>query len=267
LDNVDSASPAERGARERFLIITSGRAGSSVLCAVLAAAGADFGMPAEQTWSPDDGAFELTAVTRAAAWLTVANRIGPTKPLWPQRWRWDFARHRAKVHLKRALRAARFVKGPNLDLAVQPAVKFGYQPRIIVNSRAFTAQAMSLAQRSAHSDASVLEAIYLRTYKNALMWLLIYGGCVVDYDELIDLRRTEWAAALAAVTGLPAQAIVAARQARLNVSEPRTAELPALSAECERVHAMLREFSGQVVRPSHLAARSFARRLAGQEAA
>jgi hypothetical protein len=268
LNGANGTFPAERSPRERFLIINAGRTGSSLLCAVLAAAGADFGMAADQTWSADDGAFEQEAVTRAAAWLGTACRLGPTPPLWPQRWRWDFARHRAKSHLRHALAAARFVKGPNLDLAVQPAAKFGYEPRIIVSYRAFSAQAMSLAQRSAHSEATALEAYYLRTYKNALMWLLVYGGCVVDYDELVDPKETAWTAALSAVTGLAAPALAAARQARVDPRvRRRPARLPALSAECERLYECLRGFSGQAVLPSHLAARSSARRLAGAAAA
>jgi hypothetical protein len=268
LNGASGTFPAERSPRERFLIINAGRTGSSLLCAILAAAGADFGMAADQTWSADDGAFEQEAVTRAAAWLGAASRLGPTPPLWPQRWRWDFARHRAKIHLRRALAAAPFVKGPNLDLAVQPAAKFGYEPRIIVSCRAFSAQAMSLAQRSAHSEATALEAYYLRTYKNALMWLLVYGGCVVDYDELADPEESAWAAALAAVTGLAAPALAAARQARLDPRVVRRpSRLPALSLECELLHDRLRGLSGQAVPPSHLAARSMARRPAGAESA
>ena len=242
-----------RGPSERFLVVNSGRTGSSLLSAVLADAGADFGMPAVQTWSADAGAFEPAAITRAAAWFAVADQMGPTKPLWPRSWHWSFARHRAKVHLGRALNAARFVKGPNLDLAVQPAAKMGYLPRIIISYRSFPAQAMSLAQRSSWRDVTALEAYYVRTYKNALMWLLVFGGCVVDYDELTDPGETEWASALSALTGLPRLPMVAARQTRLDASRKQPASLPALSGECDRLYASLRELSGQLVLPGHVA--------------
>lgn len=253
LPHGDEEVGFERGRSERFLVINSGRTGSTLLSAVLADAGADFGMPAVQTWSAEDGAFEPSAITRAAAWFAVADQMGPAKPLWPRSWHWTLARHRAKVHLARALNAARFVKGPSLDLAVQPAAKMGYLPRIIVSYRAFPAQAMSLAQRSGWRDVTALEAYYLRTYKNALMWLLVFGGCVVDYDELTDPGETEWASALAALTELPRSAMIAARQVRLGPKRTRQAVLPVLSAECDRLYAAMRELSGQLVLPANVA--------------
>jgi hypothetical protein len=245
-----------RDQRERFLIVGAGRTGSSLLSAVLAAAGGDFGMPADQAWEVDGGAFEQAAVTRAAAWFAVADQFGAARPIWPHRWLWDVARHQAKAQLRRALAAARFVKGPNLDLAVQLTAKLGYVPRIVVSHRAFAAQAMSHALRSTNVNAVALEANYLRTYKNALMWLHVYGGCVVGFDELVDLDRSEWLDALAEVTGLPRQRMAAARRAQFTGREPRAVRLPSLSAECDHLHACLGKLSGRVVPPSHLAARA-----------
>lgn len=251
----DHPPTAEPGTPQRFFVVNAGRTGSSLLCAILAGAGADFGVPADASWSADDGAFETPAVTRAAAWFGKARQLSVEKPPWPRRWLWDIARHRGKHHLKRAL-AAPFVKGPNLDLAIQPAVKLGYQPRIIVSYRSFPAQAMSLAQRSAHRDVTSLEAYYRRTYRNALMWLMLYGGCVIDYDELVDVRDVGWIAPLAAVTRLAPESIAAARQARSRPGAAVGRPLPVLSPECERLYDSLRALSGRVVPPSRVALRS-----------
>ncbi|HTT80536.1 MAG TPA: hypothetical protein VMF86_12735 [Stellaceae bacterium] len=253
--------------RERFLVVGAGRTGSSLLCAVLAAAGADFGMPADQVWAADDGAFEHADVTRAAAWFTVADRLGAVRPLWPRRWIWDAARHHAKMHLRHALAAAQFVKGPNLDLTVQLTAKFGYLPRIVVSHRSFAPQAMSLALRAAGLDTRAIEAYYLRTYKNALLWLHVYGGCTVDFDDLIDPQKTQWLDAVAEVTGLSRRRMAAARAARLDPGRAPRHSPPVLSPECERLHACLCDLRGQVVLPSRLAARAPALRLASRQAA
>ena len=257
---------ARRDQPDRFLVIGAGRTGSSLLCAILAAAGGDFGMPADQAWAADGGAFEHPAVARAAAWFAVADQWGHARPVWPRRWAWDVARHQAKAHLRRAPAVAQFIKGPNLDLAVQLTAKLGYLPRIVISHRAFGAQAMSLALRSASVDAITLEPTYLRTSKNALMWLHVYGGCVVGFRELVNLERGEWFDALAEVTALPRQRLEAAR-ARLAKRDRRTMRPPLLSPECDRLHACLCELSGRVVPPSHLAARAPAHRLAAQHAA
>lgn len=261
MDVVSGEGLEGTGSQQRFFVITAGRTGSSLLCAILASAGANFGFPADVSWSADDGAFEQPAISEAARWFGTARLLCAEKPLWPRRWLWDLARHRGKRCLKRALRVP-FVKGPNLDLAVQPALKLGYQPRIIVSYRAFTAQAMSLAQRSAHGDSVVLAANYLRIYRNALMWLLVYGGCAVDYDELVDARQSGWIASLAAVTGLAEASIAAARQVRARPETGAPPPMPALSAECERVYASLCGLSGRVIPPSRVALRSLAKNAA-----
>ena len=47
----------------KYFIVTVGRTGSSLLCAVLADASADFGMKAPEDWDPRRGVMELRVLT------------------------------------------------------------------------------------------------------------------------------------------------------------------------------------------------------------
>ena len=59
--------------KRRFIIVGTGRSGSSLLAAILAGAGADFAMPSKQQWGRDGGGFEHPDFVRAYNWYERAN--------------------------------------------------------------------------------------------------------------------------------------------------------------------------------------------------
>jgi hypothetical protein len=243
---------------KRNFIITAGRSGSTLLCSILADAGADFGLPHISGWDPGGGTYEHRLIAQAAKWYRRAHEISPDRPLPPRKWAWTLVRHQGKHLLRRALRQAEFFKALHLDLAVQPASKLGYFPQIVVSFRAFVPQALSLAKMFSERDAGAQEAEYLRTYRNAMMWLFLYGGCVVDYDDLVDPACNRWITPLAAVTGLPATELAYARRARVRQQKfPLRPNGIEYSEATARLEATMRDLCGQLVLPSHIAVRAW----------
>lgn len=246
------------GERERFFVIAAGRTGSSLLAAILAEAGADWGMPAGLHWDESKGgSYEYPDIVKAAHFFRRAHDYAPIRPSGLARWPWAIARHRAKSHLRQALDKVRFVKAIDLDLAVQAAFKLGYFPRIIVNYRAFADHAISLSQMYAHRTVDMMERDYVRTYRNALVQLHLYGGCVVGFDELADPKRSDWADSLATVTGYAADRLLTLRQKWQRATPPSSAAAFALGAESESLFHSLNALAGRAIPISTQALRNW----------
>ena len=248
------------GERERFFIITAGRTGSTLLASILADAGADLGMPPTQEWDVSSGGdMELAEIRHAANNFRLAFERSPKKPAGTlSKWIWTHHISNGKRWTRRALTRARFLKAVNLDLAVPYAIKLGYFPRIIVSYRSFTDHAISCSQTLGSRSLSALAEDYARTYGNALFQIQTFGGCAIDYAELTDPNRVEWASALAEVTGLSADALLASRARRVNSLASSGRAPTALSESAERIYVHLEQYAGRAVPPSAQALRNWA---------
>lgn len=251
--------------RRRYFVLTAGRTGSTLLTAIMADAGADFAMPAPKDWdTARGGENELPEIQRAISHFRLAFELSPRKPLMPlAHWIWTWHRSLGKRYLKKALDKAIYVKSADLDWAVPYAIKVGYFPRIIVSYRPFGACALSFSQRLTIWSAETLAVEYDRTYRNAVLQMHAYGGCVVSYADLIDRARTEWAANLAEVTGLAADALLASRDRRVKSTQHDEVELPVLYQSAEQSFAAVEALSGRAFPPSPQALRNWARKKEG----
>lgn len=211
----------EPAAHLRFFIVTAGRSGSTLMCAILADAGADFGLAVPTDWNREGGELEHPAVKRAAHHLRRAHDLdrGRRQVLSP--WlEMRCRRHLGRRHLRHALGAARYLKISDLDLAVQPAFRLGYLPRVILSFRPFEAQARSLlAGRTFHGPDELAEE-YVRTYRQGLLLLHAFGGCVVEHADLRAPDEGGWLTALASVTGLEPDRLNRAAAARVESGAP-----------------------------------------------
>lgn len=241
----------------RYFIVTAGRSGSTLLCAILADAGADFGLPVPTHWNREGGELEHPEIKRAAHHLRRAHDLdrGRRQVLSPwleMRWR----RHVGRRHLQRALAAARFVKISDLDLAVQPAFRLGYLPRVILSFRPFEAQARSLvAGRSFHGPDELAEE-YVRTYRQGLMLLHAFGGCVVEQADLSAAAADGWLPALAATTGLDPARLRQATAARVE-SGAADPVLPVLYPEASALCETMRSLRGSTLQAAPQVLRAF----------
>jgi len=244
---------------ERIFVITPGRTGSSLLCAIAAEAGADFGFPPRQSWNPDLGEMEHPELARATHLYARAHRMAglqgkPTAAY--EKALWSVHRNKARRHLARALRTARYLKAGDLDLALQPAIRLGYRPRIILSYRRLEPIVASFYMRSSYFTVDMLIASYMRCMRNGLAAISLFGGCAVAFDEVQNRQETSWADAVASLTKLDADRLLSAR-GTLSKDHPEEQPMPCLSHEAERLWQEAAALSGQVCRATRPALRAF----------
>jgi hypothetical protein len=237
--------------RQRTFIVTAGRTGSSLLSAILADCGAEFGMPAAANWDRRSGEMEHPAICAAAACFKRAYDVAPARPaLGWRRAVWNLQRSRGKRRLAAALPGTQYLKCLNLDLIVHPAFRLGYAPTVILSYRRFADHAISSAVRGRHSDLSLLTEDYKRVYRNGLLQMMVFGGCAVGYDQLMDRNDDSWALSLAMVTGIPAVRLIAARDRLVSVTAQDWDRRPDLDDGTREVFASIDAWRGRVAPPS-----------------
>ena len=216
--------------RIRYFIINSGRCGSSLLAAILADSGADFGLPVPKDWSQDEGALEHPDVDyvsrqfRRAAYLLPRKRSSLLV-----KYLIDARQSLGKKRARQVLPKITYAKTDNLDLWTWHLTKMGYRPRIIVSYRDFAATARSFfILRGLHFHQ--FAANYSRTYENALMMLDVFGGCAVSFEEMVNPEETAWAEALSQATGIPADRLLHHRGERLKEGGGKPKDRPSAEA-------------------------------------
>lgn len=242
--------------RRRFFVLTFGRSGSSMLCALLADAGADFGMPVPPAWDLRRGAMEDPQIKLAARHMLRALEIESgghhlLSPSLEAGWH----RRRARRAVRQSLGTVRFVKSNDLDLIVPIAYAEGYEPRIIISYREFESSlASALSGRRMRSPEALAEE-YLRVYRQGLAFMQTFGGCSVGFSQLGQPEQA-WLAALAGVTGLPLPALQQAAAVRVNSEEVSSPAPPVIYPACHALLAQLEESAGQICEPRIPARRS-----------
>lgn len=243
------------GGDQRFFIVTAARTGSTLLSAILADAGADFGMPTPQGWDRAGGDLEHPDLWRALRYFRSAEAISTGRPpVGVARMRWNAYRSLGKKWLCAGLGAARFAKVYGAHDLVRPAFKIGYFPSVILSYRRFEDQALSLGLMHAHATLDSLRDNYRHVYCDGLWLLNTFGGCVVGYESLTDRGDRKWAEPLARVTGLPIERLVTARDRRIDASSS-PAEAFSVDRTTDRLFEAMEALSGRTIPPSEQALR------------
>jgi len=234
----------------RYFILNLGRCGSSLLGAALADAGADFGFEPPRDWDPRSGQMESRAIKRAAHHYRRAYDIGEGRkylvsPVLESKYRLKLGRW----YLRQALQTSQYLKISDLDLVVQPSFKLGFSPRIILNYRQLEPMLSSLLVGRTHAGPDQLARDYVRIYRQGLLLLQSFGGCVVSYNELQDAQSSAWAAALGTVTALDPAALMKSRERRLNgYADPD--DIAPVYDEAYSIYSMLECYRGRALEPS-----------------
>lgn len=239
----------------RFFILGTGRNGSSLFSAILAASGANFGMPPSRDWNPRSGAYEHPALGRGAACYRLSERLRDASHvsrvvMWRRKW----LRARAKINLRRALRQAHYLKIGDARVPML-ARQLGYRPCVILLFRDYREQFVSAYLRHGSSYRELRE-YYANANLSALLALSIYGGTVIYFGDLTDLSQTNWAGAVSRLTGIAADTLLTRRA---SLVRPQTAAPTGAvfeDAELDALHARLRALCSQIFPPSRLAERA-----------
>ena len=213
--------------RRRFLIASDGRAGSTLITAILGAAGIDLGLPPVDDWNPLGGAHEhpglhrLNRTLETAEYLTeLAERVPGLKTAT------RLYRSLAKRRVDRLMKRGQCVKCS--PLAAAYVFKLGLMPQIIAVYRDFGDLARSKMLLERMQWPMVADRA-LHTYRNALIGIHTFGGVAISYDEMVDPTQTAWLQAVADCTGLDYLALA---EARARIARPK----PRLSGEKPQFH-------------------------------
>lgn len=259
--------PATVDDRRRYFIVSAGRTGSTLLSAILADCGADFAMSVPAEWDPGSGALEHAELHAATSLLRRVHEIDRDKPSSGyRRYVWSNLRSRAKRKLNSVLEEARYLKGENLDLAVQPAFKLGYFPSVILSYRRFEDLAVSSFIRRGASTFESLLAYYQRINRNGLLLMSAFGGCAIGYEQLVDPRDTSWVDSLAELTGIGASRLASARDRRLG-SPSRSVQFKCLDRGAQEVFEAIDVVRGRILMPSDQVMRATRQKLRAASAA
>lgn len=197
----------------RYIIVTAGRTGSSLLSAILADAGAQFAVPDRTDWNPESGAYEHPLFWSAYAWYSRADKINQS--LIPNALGWQWSQKKMRTTLTDLMTQADYVKYPGGGIwLVQSIAKLGYDLRVIVNYRNFDEYARSRYLRFGWGIQQIIDT-YLNVYGTALMQLQYFGGCAVDFEEIVTPEETAWLSAMAQLTGLDEQKLLHAQSERV----------------------------------------------------
>lgn len=240
----------------RFFIVTAARTGSTLLSAILADAGADFGMAVPPRWDRAGGDLEHPDLWRAFRYFCSAETISAMgRPgFGVARLRWNIYRSLGKRWLRAGLDRARFAKVYGAHKLVRPAFKIGYFPTVILSYRRIEDQALSLGLMYAHANWEFLRENYLHIYSNGLWLLNMFGGCVVGYDDMLNPTDTTWAKMLAHATGLPMARLIEARNRRIEDASP-PAETTLVDRSAASTFEAIQALRRKVIPPSQQALR------------
>jgi len=241
--------------KKRIFILSPGRSGSSLLAALLSDAGATFPNESETSWNPLGGAFESDAVGKAAFLYAQAHEIQASKGYSPlyrlfHKKIVTYKRAAAKKKVGKLMKTATcFKETANLHYLPRVAAFLGYWPVIVLNYRDFPEWMGSMFPGQRHLPVEALARNYLSTMENSIAVLGLFGGCVVNYRDLMDPGADQWAHILSEVTGLSREVLLNSRSNRFGDPGPES-PLPVRMAQAEEIMALARGYEGMIVPPA-----------------
>lgn len=239
----------ERNDRDKYLLVGTGRCGSSVLSAILADSGAEFGMGSVKSWKRSAGAYEHPKLQTAGKEFAISRKFAEKADCW-----WLHRKFR-RLHMSNAKRALRgllsqadYLKSMDLVWLTHTIFKLDYNPKIILVYRDFANVARS-AYLSFSWGYKESEQYYMDVYRTALIQLQIFGGCAIEYDDLMNPAETQWSEVLSGVTGIEGSRLLESRNNRVKPIE-RNQDLPEIDSSTSALFQELRKYRGRVIAPS-----------------
>lgn len=238
----------------RYFIVSSGRAGSTLLSSIIAQAGADFGCGDSAQWDRRAGAFELKIGSHAAEHHNRAIALKDNSHI--SRWqmlRRKYHRSMAKKNTRKLMQQAQWIKLSSSGV-IRMARAVDYQPRVILLYRPFANYAYSSFLRSGRHVPQMIEHYY-NTYADGLLALNIYGGCVVEYSEIIDRNNDAWLERVAALSNLESANLITARDAIVDQQRSEDTGMAFEDYRLADIDKLIGQHRGRLIEPHRLAGR------------
>ena len=154
-----------------------------------------------------------------------------------------------KYKTRKLLETATCIKeAANIHYLPRIAAFMGYWPVIVLNYRDFPEWAGSMYPGQRYFSIETLTQDYVSTMENSVALLGLFGGCVIDYKELMDTNAEDWARVLGEVTGLDGGVILESRNRRFRNPGPES-PLPVRNSNVEEILALVRQYEGRPVDP------------------
>jgi len=207
--------------KKKYLIITAGRTGSSVLAAVMNRAGADFGLGDKAEWNRKLGAFEHPLLWRAQNWHSKSRKI--EESLIPNSIGLSFCRKKVFATLGKVVSDVDFLKSITLVNLTWYIEQMGYKPVIILSFRNFRDYSLSYLSAAFQPNRGYQNTVreYVDTYATGLLQLSRYGGAVVSYDDVINFDKEGWAEQLEDWTKIGKEKLLQARNELVKARNPK----------------------------------------------
>ena len=205
----------------KYLILGTGRCGSSLLAAILDHAGANLGMESKSGWEHSRGYYEHHLVHEAEKWYSRAQKI--RQSLIPELFGYKYCMEKCRVCFSELFKAVDYVKSTNLHGLVHMVNAMGYNPSIIGLWREPLPTIYSHSKKSQKTSTVALRQWH-ETNQNILLLMNIYDSCLIKFEHLQDLNNEDWVYPLARLTGLQARSLL---EARTQLSDPAIREFRA----------------------------------------
>ncbi|PPK85329.1 hypothetical protein CLV84_2224 [Neolewinella xylanilytica] len=226
----------------KYLVAGEKRTGTTLLCAILAKAGAEFGFPHDREWFRGSGDYEHPIMIENYKYLKrarLAKFVSDTMAARLQR--------KIQSNMKELLAEVDYIKYPPLSHSLPIHMKLaGHEVRLVITIRKFNTFAMSAVAKNGECFKELKEA-YIDTYKTNLLNLYLYGGCAVLYEDIVDREKTDWAVRVSQITGVSADKLLQARDTLMNPTVSRNAINEAtIDRECDELYATFAQLSERV---------------------
>ncbi len=202
--------------KTKYLIVGTGRNGSSLLAAIIARSGGNLGLPALDHWERKGGVLEHPYVHNAYKWYSRAARV--KELLIPNRVA-KLCLKQCRKYLRRNFEIADYVKSSRLVWLVDEANKLTGSIGVIGIYRKFSDHLVSRYRGSGGSYRK-WKNMWVDINSTALLQAHTYPFAFVSYEELVDLAETAWAERLGRLTGIPTEEILTNRKALIKPAGP-----------------------------------------------
>lgn len=213
-----------------------------MLSAILAEAGANFGEVLKDNSPEKKGYYEAENLIAAVKWFDRYRALEKVKFPYPNLLK-KFCFKKGSKFLKAQMERADFLKLPAFSKHVGIVKKLGYQPVILGVWRDFFENARSYQQKNG-TDFKTEKQRWIESNYQLLFLLQIYEGCLINFEEINNLSKNDWAKKIVELTNLEQDKLLIAREKVLDKKiTNKTENIFLQNAEINEITQLLKKLS------------------------
>ncbi|MBD3311246.1 MAG: hypothetical protein GF349_01960 [Candidatus Magasanikbacteria bacterium] len=229
---------------KKFLIVGTGRTGSSLLSAILLKSGADFGLRSKDIWDRQKGDFEHSLIHEAYKWQSRVEKIDQS--ILPNYFTVSFFNNICNKKMEQLLTEVDYVKSSQLVWLVHRAkYKLGFEVKVIGVYRNFSDYVISRYKKYGRS-LDHWRKEWLEVNKTLFLQAQIIPSLLLSYEEIVGRNETKWIDRLALFTNISREKLsFAANEIVDKKSHKRIMQYNFEDDDTRRVYNRLKMFSNK----------------------